>query len=61
MATTRQDAWTDDEDLLLAEVVLILEKGDLVGGACMQELLEFRLQHVNARSEEGVVQDHGVD
>ncbi|MGQ0440891.1 RsfA family transcriptional regulator, partial [Bacillus sp. B-TM1] len=22
MATTRQDAWTDDEDLLLAEVVL---------------------------------------
>ena len=21
MATTRQDAWTDDEDLLLAEVV----------------------------------------
>ena len=27
MATTRQDAWTDDEDLLLAEVVLrIFEK-----------------------------------
>ncbi len=32
MATTRQDAWTDDEDLLLAEVVLrhIREGGNAI-------------------------------